>query len=64
MAFAQDVNETSKQSRLSTERFPVFPNCENFEAAALENCFYNQIQDFIFQNFECRVSQNFFGNIF
>ena len=66
MAFAQDVNETSKQSRLSTERFPVFPNCENFEAAALENCFYNQIQDFIFQNFvvpENLAQNNFQGNI-
>jgi hypothetical protein len=66
VAFAQDVNETSKQSRLSTERFPVFPDCENFEAKALENCFYNQIQDFIFQNFvvpENLAQNNFQGNI-
>jgi len=51
VAFAQDVIEVSKQSRLSTERFPVFPECENEEVKALENCFYNQIQDFVFQNF-------------
>ena len=51
VAFAQDVNEVSKQSSLSTERFPVFPDCENLKIKAIENCFYSQIQDFVFQNF-------------
>jgi len=65
-AFAQNVNEISKQSILSSERFPVFPNCEKLEAKALENCFYNQIQDFVFQNFvvpENLAQNNFKGNI-
>ncbi len=66
VAFAQEVNESSKQSAFSAERFPVFPNCENLEAKALENCFYNQVQDFVFQNFvvpENLVQNNFKGNI-
>ncbi|MBA4317153.1 MAG: gliding motility protein RemB [Flavobacterium sp.] len=66
VAFAQEVNESSKQSGFSAERFPVFPNCENLEAKALENCFYNQVQDFVFQNFvvpENLVQNNFKGNI-
>jgi hypothetical protein len=66
VAFAQEVNESSKQSGFSVERFPVFPNCENLEAKALENCFYNQVQDFVFQNFvvpENLVQNNFKGNI-
>ena len=65
-AFAQDANESSKRSGVSAERFPVFPNCENLEAKALENCFYNQVQDFVFQNFvvpENLVQTNFNGNI-
>jgi hypothetical protein len=66
VAFAQDVNDSSKQSGLSAERFPVFPNCENLEAKTLEKCFYNEVQDFIFQNFvvsENLVQNNFKGNI-
>ena len=66
VAFAQDVNDTSKQSGLSAERFPVFQNCENLEAKSLENCFYNEVQDFVFQNFvvpENLVQNNFQGNI-
>lgn len=66
VAFAQDVVEVSKQSKLSTERFPVFPDCENEEVKALENCFYKQIQDFVFQNFvvpENLAQNNFQGTI-
>ena len=66
VVFAQESNESSKQSGFSAERFPVFPNCENLEAEALENCFYNQVQDFVFQNFvvpENLLQNNFKGNI-
>lgn len=64
VAFAQNVNETAKQSGLSPERFPVFHNCENLEVKALENCFYKEIQDLVFQNFvvpENLVQNNFQG---
>lgn len=50
--YSQDVNNSSVQSGLSAERFPVFPNCENLQSPALESCFYNEVQDFVFQNFE------------
>ncbi|MFI0490012.1 energy transducer TonB [Flavobacterium sp.] len=65
-AFAQDVNNTSKQSGISAERFPVFPDCGNLQSAELENCFYTKVQDFVFQNFvvpENLVKNNFQGKI-
>ena len=36
----------------NSEQFPTFPNCENKNGAELENCFYNQIQNFVFNNFK------------
>ena len=66
VAFAQEVIESPQRSGISAERFPVFPNCENLEFKALENCFYNQVQDFVFQNFvipENLVQTNFSGKI-
>ena len=64
-AFAQDASNSSKQSGFSTERFPVFPKCENLHSKELENCFYNQVQDFVFQNFEVpeNLKQNNFQGI-
>ena len=50
--YSQDVNNSSVQSGLFAERFPVFPNCENLQSPALENCFYNEVQNFVFQNFK------------
>jgi hypothetical protein len=60
--FAQEINKEIKQSEIAAERFPVFSNCENLQSVALENCFYNKVQDFIFQNFvvpENLVKNNF-----
>ena len=50
--YSQDVNNSSVKSSLSAERFPVFPNCENLQSPALESCFYSEVQDFVYQNFE------------
>ena len=36
----------------NSEQFPIFPNCENKNGVELENCFYNQIQNFVFNNFK------------
>ncbi|MGA9637971.1 gliding motility protein RemB [Flavobacterium sp.] len=33
------------------ERFPVFDQCKNVANSELENCFYTEVQDFVFQNF-------------
>jgi len=46
--------------------FPVFPACENLTAKELESCFYNEVQEFVFQNFvvpEDLVQNNFQGNV-
>lgn len=50
----------------TTERFPVFPSCEGMEFKALETCFYNQVQDFVYHNFKMSdnlVQNNFKGNV-
>ena len=65
-AFAQEVNNGSKQSATSVDRFPVFANCENSQPSELENCFYNEVQSFVFENFvvpEVLVKDNFQGQI-
>ena len=49
--YSQQGNN-NEQSSLSVERFPVFSECENGQSKTLESCFYNQVQDFIFQNFQ------------
>lgn len=66
VAFAQEINNSTKQSGLSAERFPVFSNCENLQSKELESCFYHQVQGFVFNNFEVpeNLKQiNFQGNI-
>ncbi|PKH67187.1 gliding motility protein RemB [Flavobacterium sp. ALD4] len=58
----RDLLELSR----SPERFPVFSRCENMENKELESCFYNEVQDFVFQNFvvpEDLVENNFKGNV-
>ena len=34
------------------EKFPTFPACENTINQDLENCFYNELQDFVYKNFQ------------
>lgn len=36
----------------SSEKFPVFPSCENLDNKELENCFYSQLEEFVFTNFQ------------
>ncbi|WP_243236217.1 gliding motility protein RemB [Flavobacterium pectinovorum] len=50
--FSQETNKSSVKSGFTAERFPVFPNCENLESKNLENCFYKEVHDFVYQNFE------------
>jgi hypothetical protein len=50
--FSQNATDIPSQSRASSERFPVFPNCENLQTIGLENCFYNEVQRFVYQNFK------------
>lgn len=64
LAIAQEGNTVNKN--FSRERFPVFPNCEGLLSNALEKCFFNEVQDFVFQNFvvpENLVQNNFTGSV-
>lgn len=36
---------------ISQEKFPVFPSCKNFTEIELQECFYTEIQNFVYQNF-------------
>ncbi len=42
----------AQSSANGIERFPVFSSCESLQSAALENCFYREVQDFVFNNFK------------
>ena len=35
----------------SSSKFPVFPDCASLVDAQLETCFYNQVQDLVYNNF-------------
>lgn len=61
-SYSQDTDNTS----LSPERFPVFPNCQKLESSALQDCFYKEVQDFVFQNMvvpESLVQNHFQGTV-
>ena len=48
---AQDITSVTVQSGNSAERFPEFSDCVNLQSKSLEICFYNQVQDFVFNNY-------------
>ena len=50
--FSQEANKTLVKPGFTSEQFPVFPSCENLEAKNLENCFYKEVQDFVYHNFQ------------
>ncbi len=47
------------------ERFPIFDKCNGLIDSELENCFYDQIQEFVFINFKVpeKYKNNFKGEI-
>ncbi len=49
---AQQNGSSSIQPSFTAEMFPIFPNCENLDGKKLENCFYKEVQDFVFNNFQ------------
>jgi len=54
------------QNAQEREQFPVFQNCEGKQLKELETCFYNQLQDFVYDNFKVpqgNEAQNSTGNI-
>ena len=55
----------SKQSENSDERFPVFSSCNNLHAQDLENCFYNEVQQLVYHNFQVpeKLNQNNYSGV-
>lgn len=49
---AQQNGSSYIQPGFTAEKFPVFPSCENLDGKKLENCFYKEVQDFVFNNFQ------------
>ena len=56
--FAQDITNYEKP--------PVFPECETQDVSNLKNCFYNQLSQFVFNNFkvpEIVQDENYKGEV-
>lgn len=54
------------QKASEREQFPVFQDCEGKQSKELEACFYNQLQDFVYNNFKVPQdvqSKNYTGNV-
>jgi hypothetical protein len=52
-AFVMNAQTPDNNLSLSSDnRFPVFKNCENFENQELEKCFYDEVQHFVYENFQ------------
>ncbi len=43
---------TSIFAQKNSEQFPVFPSCESKQSIELENCFYNEVKTFVYNNFK------------
>lgn len=52
VSFSQENNNSSIKQGFTSEQFPVFPSCENLQSKKLENCFYKEVQDFVFNNYQ------------
>lgn len=64
--FFFSTNTKAQVTLKSSEKFPVFPSCEQLQFQALETCFYNKVQDFVYNNFEVPETlkqNNFKGNV-
>ena len=56
----------AQQENTISEKFPVFPECENQQGTELETCFYNTVHDFVYNNFRVSdelQSKNYKGNV-
>lgn len=56
----------AQQENTISEKFPIFPECENQQGTELEACFYNTVHDFVFNNFKVSdelQGKNYKGNV-
>jgi hypothetical protein len=52
-AFVMNAQTPDNNLSLSSDnRFPVFSNCKNLENQELEKCFYDEVQHFVYENFQ------------
>jgi hypothetical protein len=50
--FVNAQSPISKQFESSDDRFPVFSICSNLQGKELEECFYNEVQQIVYHNFQ------------
>ncbi len=46
------------------EQFPVFDECKDYKTSQLETCFYNKVQEVVYQNFKVSdslIKNNYYG---
>lgn len=65
VTFSQETYNSSVKPGFATEQFPVFPACENLQSKNMENCFYKEVQDFVYHNFEVpeNLKTNYQGEV-
>jgi len=54
------ISITIAAAQKSSEQMPVFPNCQNLQGKLLESCFNNEVQTFVYNNFQVsnKLKQN------
>jgi hypothetical protein len=54
------ISITIASAQKSSEQMPVFPNCQNVQGKLLESCFNNEVQTFVYNNFQVsnKLKQN------
>ncbi|WP_073016141.1 gliding motility protein RemB [Flavobacterium micromati] len=63
---AQEITTNRTIPNNAMERSPIFSECKDADRTTLTNCFYNEVEDFVFENFivsERLLKNNFQGNI-
>ncbi|TRX42379.1 energy transducer TonB [Flavobacterium restrictum] len=62
LSFYSNAQTAVNGGLVSPERFPVFSKCDTVQAIDLKKCFYTEVQDFVFQNFQVpeNIKQNNF----
>lgn len=66
LSFFVGLVANAQRENTISEKFPVFPECENQQGTELETCFYNTVHDFVFNNFKVSnelQGKNYKGNV-
>ncbi|HBC05386.1 MAG TPA: gliding motility protein RemB, partial [Aequorivita sp.] len=66
LIFCFPIISSAQTASAQYEKYPVFNECEGAEVEALESCFKNTLQQFIFKNFQVPekvFAENYKGNV-